>query len=68
MKSRFKLNAETTVEVETNKPSRMVAILLHLGVDFDENPANRKPTAQLWLTKSQARAIASAIMGCAAEV
>lgn len=64
MKATFKLNAETVCEVE-NAVGNFLNLTIRQGVWFDGND-NRRVT-ELCLSKSEARAIASALMGCAKE-
>jgi len=64
MKASFKLNAETEVEIFTHDKSVTFQIVRGVWFDGEDN----RTRELLWLTKSEARAVASAMMGCAAEV
>ena len=66
----FHLAADQDVNIETSPVDKMVCVTILEGVDYgpDSPLTNRHSVAQLNLTKARARAIASAIMGAAAEV
>lgn len=66
MKATFHLSAELDVVVFPD-PSGAVVLELRQGVDYEGN-GNGVKIIDLPLLKSQARAIASALMACAAEL
>lgn len=65
MKASFKINAEQEIQVEP-AAGQMVLIRELYGVWFDGEDTRR--VTEMWFKKTEARAIASAMMGCAAEV
>lgn len=66
----FHLAADQDLIVEAAPINKWVCVTLLEGVDYgpDSPDTTRKAVVELNLSKSRARAIASAIMGAAAEV
>lgn len=67
MKATFHLCADLDVIVQ-NEPANSVAIAIKEGTDYGDGTPSNIRVKQLDLNKSQARAIASALMACAAEL
>ena len=57
-----------SVEVEADKVNRRVNVRTIDGVDFGDGNSTRHIERELSLSRMEARTIASAMMGCAAEV
>jgi hypothetical protein len=66
MMAKFDLAGDLKVSVE--KVHGGIALRVYEGAEYERPLHERAPTSQIVLSKGQARAIASAIMGCAAEV
>lgn len=64
MKATFKLTAEVEVTAE-NSAGGYIALTIRRGVWFDGE--DTRTVTELFMEKSEARAIASALMGCAAK-
>ena len=68
MKTRFDLNPDFAITIESHKIDNCVYIQSYEGVNYEKMPHEILPTTTWIFPKSRARAIASAIMGCAAEL
>lgn len=68
MDVQFRLSADHTVRVTAETVDGSVTIRSYEGVDFEKPIHERQALTVCRVPKAQARAIASAIMGCAAEV
>lgn len=78
MKTHFKLTGDLNIEImpDSVPESRLVSLRFIRGVDYDIHQTPFTPLAVdsqrkmevLLLSKAEARSIASALMGCAAEV
>lgn len=71
MKTQFNFDeddgSQTVIEIEADSFEGRVNVRLYFGPS-NVSQEHRKPAARMCLTKSQARAVASSMMGCAAEV
>jgi hypothetical protein len=67
MRAEFRLSADFHVIVDNETPTHTVVVSMYRGVDFENPISARVPSETVPLSKAQARALASAIMGCAAE-
>lgn len=68
MDVQFRLSADHTVRVTAENIDNSVTVRSYEGVDFEKPIHEREAKTIFRVSKGQARAIASAIMGCAAEV
>lgn len=69
MKANFHLAADLDVEVETDSINRRVYLRTITGVDYgDDGSTTRKVERELSFQRNEARAIASALMGCASDI
>jgi hypothetical protein len=81
MKADFKIAADLTISMQPDKPNELVTLTIRSGVcDGTHHPAadvregllgpmcTHMAEEHISLSKSTARAIASAMMGCAAEL
>ena len=64
----FRVSPELTLRIAKSADRLDVYVEAFVGVDFENTIEQRKPTTAWLLSKSEARTIASAIMGCAAEL
>lgn len=71
MRAHFHLNADLSISVESMLHGQNVNLTVYRGVCYEHKPGEECKEVQaqtLALGKSEARAIASAMMGCAAEL
>ena len=67
MQAIFHLCADLDVVVQT-EPGNSVVLGIREGADYGDGAPDTRQTKELKLSKSEARAIASALMACAAEL
>ena len=68
MDVQLRISPEVTIRIDARAPDGTVHIRQYEGVDFEKPIHERQASSRLCLTKAQARTVASAIMGCAAEI
>jgi len=70
MRAQFHLAADMDVDIESDATGRYVVVTMFEGVDYgpDSPDTTKRSVAQWNLGKNEARAIASAMMGCAAQL
>ena len=70
MKARIELAADLSLVILPDKVNRTVMLETLTGVDYGHgNEATTIKTERaIFMTKAEARAVASALMGCAAEL
>lgn len=68
MRAKFDIAVDLAIEIQDLQVNKQVALRIITGVDYGDETSNRKVDREITMHKSTARAIASAMMGCAAQL